>query len=415
MSIGPAADEPAPEPARGSRVRRGAPSPWSAVPLRVVIAPDSFKGSLDARQVAAAIALGLKDALGARVRSELLPMADGGEGTLDALLSAEDSIERSVLTTDALGRPRRARWGLLAGGVALIETAEAIGLPLVQDAPLRAVEADSAGVAALIADALDSGAASILLTVGGSATTDGGAGLLRGLGVRFLDAEGDDLPEGGGALARLDRLDLDGLDPRARRVAWRIACDVDTPLTGPNGAAAVFGPQKGASADEVAVLDAGLRRLAAVLESTTGVAVAGMAGAGAAGGIPAALHAILGARLVPGAELVADALGLESAIGRADLVVTGEGALDEQSLRGKAPAVVAAIARRAGVPVVVIAGAVRLSGAELEAAGFDAALSIADGAASLESLVDRAPELLRDAARRVGGLLDLGGALGGPR
>lgn len=377
----------------------------------MLIAPDSFKGSLDAGAAATAIARGLLEALGPRVRIASLPMADGGEGTLDALLAVAGAQERTVLTSDALGRPRQARFGLLLDGRAVIEAAEAIGLPLVTDVPLRPLTADSGGAAPLVIDALDSGVASILLTVGGSATTDGGAGLLRGLGVRFLDEAGDDIPLGGVGLERLDRIDLRGLDPRAARAHWRIACDVDNPLTGSTGAAAVFGPQKGADASDIARLDAGLARLAAALESATGVSVAGMPGAGAAGGIPASLHAVLGAELVPGAELVADALGLASAIADADLVITGEGSLDAQSLRGKVPATVASSASRAGVPVVVIAGAVDLSADELVRAGIAVAISLADGPATVESLIDRAPDLLAAAARRVGALIDLGGAL----
>lgn len=383
----------------------------SAGPIRVLVAPDSFKGSIDARGAADAIAGGLRDALGDRLAVELAPMADGGEGTLDALLARAGAAERRAATVDALGRPRIARWGQLADGTAVIEAAEANGLPLVQDSPLRPLDAGSEGVGAIVRHALDAGAQRILLTVGGSASTDGGAGLLRALGARILDAEGAELPPGGGALDRVSRLDLTGLHPRARTVSWRIACDVDNPLTGPTGAAAVFGPQKGASADEVAILDRGLATWASALETATGIPVDRMPGAGAAGGIPAALHAVAGAGLVPGAELVADALELDRALEHADLLVTGEGALDGQSLRGKVVGALAERARRAGVPVVVVAGSISLDPAELAAAGIAAAVSIADGPATLDRLVADAPALIRATAHRLGALLDLGGAL----
>lgn len=379
--------------------------------IRILVAPDAFKGSVDARTAATSIAAGLSDALGDRLIVRLLPLADGGEGTLDALLAHEGATERHITTTDALGRPRAARWAALADGVALVEAAQANGLPLVQDVPLRPLAAGSEGVGTILRDALDSGASRILLTVGGSASTDGGAGILRALGARLLDADGLDLPPGGGALERLERLDLTELHPRAREATWRIACDVDNPLTGPNGAAAVFGPQKGASPDEVARLDAGLANWAAALEAATGIRIDRMPGTGAAGGIPAALHAVVGAELVTGADLVADALELDDALASADLVITGEGALDGQSLRGKVVGSLAARARRAGVQVVVIAGAVRLSRTELADVGIAAALSIADGPAPLERLVAEAPELLRAAGGRVGALLDLGGAI----
>lgn len=383
----------------------------SAAPLRVLVAPDSFKGSLDARGAAAAMAAGLRDSLGDRLTIDMVPLADGGEGTLDALLARDGATERHTATIDALGRPRSARWGRLLDGTAVIEAAEANGLPLVHDVPLRPLDAGSEGVGMIVRDALDTGAQSILLTVGGSASTDGGAGLLRALGARLLDADGSELPPGGGGLGRIDRLDLTGLHPRAREVSWRIACDVDNPLTGPAGAAAVFGPQKGANPDDVVVLDAGLATWATALEAATGVPVDRMPGAGAAGGIPAALHAVVGAELVPGAKLVADALELDRALESADLLVTGEGALDGQSLRGKVVGALAARARRAGVPVVVIAGSIALTADELAEAGIAAALSIADGPATLDRLVTDAPALIRGAARRLGALLDLGGAL----
>lgn len=355
--------------------------------LRVVVAPDSFKGSASAREVADAMARGVRAAAdddGTEVVA--VPFADGGEGTLDALLGAWDAPVRTAPTTDALGRPVVARYGLSPDGTtAVVEAAEANGLPQVADVPLRPLKATTRGVGSLVRAALADGCEEVLLCIGGSATTDGGTGMLAALGVRFLDADGDDLPDGGGALTRLARIDTDGLDPRARAVRWRIACDVTNPLVGERGAAAVFGPQKGATPEDVAALDAGLRRLAEVLAEQTGVDVAGLPGAGAAGGVPATLHALLGAELAPGGELVADVLGLPALLADADVVLTGEGRLDSQSFGGKVVDTVRRLTP-AHVPVLVVAGAVGADADELAAAGVTGAFSIASGPATLDEL-----------------------------
>ncbi|MEE2041197.1 glycerate kinase [Nocardiopsis sp. CT-R113] len=362
-----------------------------ATPLRVAVVPDSFKGSAGAVDVAAAMARGVQDAFddhGTRVTIETLPFADGGEGTLDALLGAWGTTALAVDTTDALGRPVRARYGLSPDHVTgVVEAAEANGLPAVSDVPLRPLTASTRGVGPLVASLLDAGAEEILLCIGGSATTDGGTGLLSALGARFLAADGSELPDGGGSLADLDRVDLDGLDPRARRVRWRIACDVNNPLTGDQGAAAVFGPQKGATPDDVRVLDAGLRRLADVLAAASGTDVRALPGMGAAGGLPAGLTALLGAEVLPGSRMVAEVLGAEEILSRADLVLTGEGSFDSQSLSGK---VVDAVRRLtpAHSPVVVIAGRVSVSPEDLRRSGITAAFSIARGPGSLEQMQD---------------------------
>jgi glycerate kinase len=357
--------------------------------VRVAVIPDSFKGSARAVEVAAAMARGVEEAfagLGTKADVDVLPFADGGEGTLDALLGAWDADARTVDTTDALGRPVRARYGLSPDGrTGVIEAAEANGLPLVSDVPLRPLTATTRGLGPLVSALLDAGVEEILLCIGGSATTDGGTGLLAALGARLLARDGSELPDGGGGLTELDRLDVSGLDPRARSVRWRIACDVTNPLVGERGAAAVFGPQKGATPDDVRVLDAGLGRLADVLAQVSGTDVRDLAGAGAAGGLPAPLAALLGAELVPGSRMVADVLGAEELLGRADLVLTGEGSFDSQSLAGK---VVDAVRRLtpADRPVLVIAGSVSVPPEEMAAAGITAALSIARGPATLEEL-----------------------------
>ncbi|MDT9594086.1 glycerate kinase [Nocardioides zeae] len=358
---------------------------------RVVVVPDSFKGSASARDVAAAMAEGVRAAAHGLAPEQqpvvhALPFADGGEGTLDALLGAWDVTAREAETTDALGRPVVARWGLSPDGTtAVVEAAEANGLPQVSDVPLQPLEASTRGVGVLARAAIESGCTEVLLCIGGSATTDGGAGLLSALGVRLLDADGVELPDGGGSLHRLDRVDTDGLDPRAAAVRWRIACDVTNPLVGERGAAAVFGPQKGATPDDVTALDTGLRRLAEVLHAHTGMDVATAPGTGAAGGMPAGMCALLGAEISPGGELVADTLGLPALLEDVDVVLTGEGRIDSQSFGGKVVDTVRRLTP-AHVPVLVVAGSVGASDTELAEAGITGAFSIANGAEDLDQL-----------------------------
>ncbi|OUM43901.1 glycerate kinase [Arthrobacter sedimenti] len=384
-------------------------------PLRIVLAPDSLKGSLPAAEAALAMAAGVTGAA-ARLGHPaphvvLAPLADGGEGTLDALLAAWSAEPRTTRCHDAAGRARTARYGISArqdgaGGSpvrGVLEAAEANGLPLVADLPLDALTATSYGVGEIAAQLLDDGAEEILLCIGGSATTDGGTGLLSALGARFLDADGNPLPPGGGALAALRTIDTAHLHPRAREVRWRIAVDVDNPLCGPRGAAAVFGPQKGATPDDVAVLDAGLAHLAGVVSAQTGVDMLGVPGTGAAGGLPAVLVPFLGAEIVPGSALVADAVGLAGALADADLVLTGEGSFDSQSLGGK---VVQAVVENASATcaVVVIAGRVQLTAAQVQDAGLAAAFSIATGPMALDELIGGAAALMEDAAAQVYGV-----------
>lgn len=370
----------------------------------VVVAPDSFKGSLPAQQAAAALAEGARRAGGEAVCVAAYPMADGGEGTLDALLSAWGTEPRTVDTTDALGRPCRARYGVSPDGrTGVVELAEASGLPRVADLPPAPRDATTVGTGVVARAVLDAGVEAVLVCLGGSATTDGGTGILTALGVRFLDEHGRDVRSGGAGLADIASVDVSGLHHRAREVAWRLAVDVTNPLTGPSGAAAVYGPQKGATPDDVRALDAGLDHLATVLERGA-AEVRELQGAGAAGGVPAGLVALLGATLVPGALMVAEAGGLDVALAHADLVITGEGRLDQQSVSGKVVGTVAALADLAGARggrrpcVVVVAGQVALSTQELAAHGVDAAFSLADGPAELERLVTDAGPLLTDLA-----------------
>ncbi|MFH8692683.1 glycerate kinase [Streptomyces anulatus] len=370
------------------------------IPVRVVIAPDSFKGSLPAAAVCAAIEKGVRRALpDAEVMR--VPMADGGEGTLDCVLEATGGREVSLSVTGPLGRTVPARYVRSADGrSAVVELAAASGLPLVEpDAP-DALRAHTRGTGELIADAITRGARDVLVCVGGSASTDGGAGLLRALGFRFCAEDGSELAEGGAALASLARIDTSAVPAAVLSTRFRIACDVTNPLLGADGAAEVFGPQKGASAGQVRQLDAALGRYADVLADRFGVRVHDLPGAGAAGGTCGGLVAALGAEPVRGCDLVADTVGLAEALKGADLVITGEGRLDRQSASGKVVSVVARLARQEGTAVVALAGQVALPVEELHRAGLTAAFSIADGPRTLNAMTEAVEPLLSDAAEQ---------------
>lgn len=362
--------------------------------MRVVVAPDKFKGSLTAAQAAERMAAGVGRAVpGAEVLA--IPMADGGEGTVAAALAAGWTAVSRVVT-GPLGEPITAVYAVDAvdGGTAVVELASASGLASSAIEPVAALAATSRGTGELVADALDAGCERVLLGVGGSAGTDGGAGLLAALGARFLDARGDVLPDGGGALERLAQVDLTGLHPRLAEVAIVLASDVDNPLLGPNGAAAVYGPQKGADGPAVAALERGLARLVAVLEVTAGASVVAAApGAGAAGGTGFGAM-LLGARQRVGVDVVVELTGLTGAVAGADVVLTGEGSLDLQSLHGKTPVGVARVAAAAGVPVLAVAGRVTLPAAEVARAGFAAAAALTDLEPDLERCIADAGPLL---------------------
>ena len=326
--------------------------------MRVLVAPDKFKGTLTAAEAAAAIAAGWRRS---RPDDEVrqLPMADGGEGTLDAVLTALGGERRRVTVAGPLGDPTEAAFGVAphgAGTLAIVETASACGLQLVAADRRDPLRASTFGVGELLREACRSGADETLVCVGGSATNDGGAGMAQALGIALLDARRRSVARGGGGLLELAAIDVRGLDREVARTPIVAAVDVDNPLTGPHGAAAVYGPQKGASGDDVIVLDRALGHLAAVIARDLGRDIRDVPGAGAAGGLGAGLVAFLGARLRRGAEVVMDAIGFDRRLDAADLVVTGEGRFDEQSLRGKVPAAVLERAGRAGRPVAVVCG-----------------------------------------------------------
>ncbi len=377
--------------------------------MKIVIAPDSFKESLSAAAVAAALAEGLKRVLPlAEIVS--VPMADGGEGFLEALTSVAGAGLVTVKVSNALGTAINARYGVLADqGTAIIEVAEVIGLahlPQEQRSPLNT---SSYGVGELVRACLDGGLRRVLIGLGGSATVDGGAGMLQALGARFFDGAGVELPAPltGGGLADIATLDLSALDARLADLQVDLACDVDNPLCGPKGAAAVFGPQKGASPGEVTRLDHDLRRLFDLLEDACGRKVADCAGAGAAGGLGAALLLALRGSLRPGVEVVMEATGLKEAIGGALLVVTGEGRVDEQTLFGKAPAGVARLARSLGVPVVVVGGGLVAVERLWQSGLFDAVEAAVSRPCSVPEALRDAHSNLVDAGIRVGMWLKL--------
>jgi glycerate kinase len=326
--------------------------------MRVLVAPDKFRGTLTAAEAAEAIEAGwLRERPGDRI--DLVPMADGGEGTMDALVGALGGTTETSLVTGPLGDPIEASVGFapgVEGTIGVIEMARASGLSLIAEARRDPRRTTSRGTGELMAYAIDRGATSLLVCIGGSATNDGGTGMAAGLGWRFLDAAGRELSGGGAALLNLARIDAGAVTPALRRVSVSGACDVDNPLTGPSGASVIYGPQKGASEDAVWLLDRALGHLAAVVHRDLGVDLKEEPGAGAAGGLGFGLLAFAGAHLRRGVDVVMEAVGLADRLGHADLVITGEGTLDAQSLRGKVPAGVLDLARSIGIPAAIVCG-----------------------------------------------------------
>lgn len=372
--------------------------------MKILICPDSFKDALPAAAAAHAIACGVQRL---KIKVELVecPLADGGEGSLEALLAATGAERRTATVQNALGRPTHAAWGWLAERrIAFVELAEASGIQALAPAERTALHSTTHGVGELIRAALDAGAERLLLTLGGSATNDGGAGMLMALGARLRDADGRELPPGGAALEHLAELDLSGLDPRLADLHVEAAVDVDNPLLGERGASAVFGPQKGATPHDVDRLDAALSRFADVAAGVLGEEHRELPGAGAAGGMGFAARAFLGAELRPGIDLVMEQVGFAALLANADLVITGEGQLDGQSLAGKTPVGVARAAQARGVPVVVLAGRLAPGWQAAMAEGVTAAFALADGPMALEEALARCAELLADRAESAVGL-----------
>jgi glycerate 2-kinase len=369
--------------------------------MHVLAAPDKFKGSLTAREVAERIAAGI-EAETPEVPVVLAPVADGGDGTVDAALAA--GFERVPVRAEGpTGEPVETAFAV-RDGVAVVEMADVSGLRRLPQGRLAALEASSYGTGEVVRGALEHGCHTIVLGIGGSASTDGGAGMVQALGVRLLDAAGEELPRGGGALARLAKVDLTGLDTRLAKTRFIVASDVDNPLTGPRGAAAVYGPQKGASPEDVEFLDSALSRWASLVAASTrgesaGEPIEELAGAGAAGGVGFGAMAVLGAELQPGIELILDLLGFHEKLQGARLVITGEGSLDEQTLSGKAPVGVATAAAAAGIPVVAVCGRSLLTVERLRSAGIEQAYALTDIEPDLQRCLTEAGPLLEQRAR----------------
>jgi glycerate kinase len=380
-------------------------------PLRVLVAPQSFKGSLDAMGVAQAIAEGLR-AVWPTACIEIVPIADGGEGTVEALVTATGGDYRDTPVEDPLGRPVTARWGTIGHGkTAVIEMAAASGLPLLLRTERDPLVTSTYGTGQLIKAALEHGARRLIVGIGGSATNDGGVGMAFALGARFVDSQGRILPRGGRALSNLERIDVGRLDPRLAETEVIIASDVTNPLTGPDGASEVYGPQKGASREGVRILDAGLSRYADVLRRDLGVDVANVPGAGAAGGLGAGLMAFCGAHMERGVELIFEAMNFDAHLDHCDIVFTGEGRIDEQDVFGKAPIVVAERAKSRRLPVIVIVGSIGRGYEACYDHGVTAVLSIMNRPMTIEKAVHFTRPLIADASAEAARLLDAGKGL----
>lgn len=368
----------------------------------IIAAPNTFKGSLGAPEAAAAIAKGVEAAFpGGEVGQ--FPLADGGDGTTECIVRATGGRLYRKIVTGPLGDPVEGVWGLTGDGcTAVVETASASGMARLPRQSLDPMRATSYGTGQLIEAALESGCRRLFVGLGGSATVDAGAGALQALGVELLDGAGRQIRPGGAFLGELSRISLKRISPRLRGVEFILGFDVENILFGPTGAAFLYAPQKGALAEQVPLLDQNLRRFAAVVEQALGAQVAALPGGGAAGGIGAGLAGVLGAKLVSGAAEVMKIVGLPALLetGRVGLVITGEGEINAQSLYGKVPVAVSRLAKRHGVPVLVLAGSLRLDLEAAQGAGITTMLAIADGPLSLEQSMERTAELLESTTRR---------------
>ena len=376
--------------------------------MKIVIAPDSFKESLTALEVATLIQRGFMEIFPEQ-DYQLIPVADGGEGTVRSIIDATNGRYLTALVTAPLGNKIKASYGITGDGrCAIIEMAEASGLALVKKDERNPYITTSFGTGELILDALDQGVSKIILGIGGSATNDGGVGMIQALGGHFLDEEGRELPFGGKALKHLATIDLSNLDPRIENCDFEVACDVDNPLTGERGASMIFGPQKGAIPEMVKVLDYALYHYATIIDEMLGVDINAIKGSGAAGGMGAACVAFLKGHLRPGIDIVMEAVGLEEAVRSADLVITGEGRIDHQTCFGKTPIGVAKIAKRYNKPVIAIAGSLGDGYESVYQHGIDAVFSITNRPMSLEEAYETTPENLQNMARNIALIYKIG-------
>ncbi|MDT0145693.1 glycerate kinase [Priestia aryabhattai] len=376
--------------------------------MKIVIAPDSFKESLTALHVCEAVEKGIK-AHFPDVEISKVPMADGGEGTVQSLVDATGGDIIQARVTGPLGKEVEAFYGILGdGNTAVIEMAAASGLHHVPVDKRNPLITTTRGTGELILKALDHKVKHIIIGIGGSATNDGGTGMAKALGAKLLDANGAEIKEGGGSLAQLASIDLTNLDSRLAEVKVEVACDVDNPLTGETGASAVFGPQKGATPDMVKQLDLNLAHYAAIVGKEMGIHIQSIPGAGAAGGLGGGLLAFLSAELKPGVDIVIKATQLESYIKNADLVITGEGKIDGQTIYGKTPIGVAKTAKKHSVPVIAIAGSIGAGSEAVYEHGISALFSVVPGAVSLQEALEKADENIERTAKNVASVIRLG-------
>lgn len=377
--------------------------------MRIVVAPDSFKGSLSAVAVAENMEKGILSVFPNATITKV-PVADSGEGTVEALVAATGGKIIREKVMGPLGDYVAAYWGILGDGeTAVIEMASASGLPLVPKGQCNPLIATTYGTGELIKAALDyDGISKIIIGLGGSATNDGGAGMAQALGVRFLNDDNNELPLGGSALNDLARIDLSKIDPRLKKIKILAACDVDNPLFGPLGASTVFGPQKGATPENVIQLDHGLKKFAQISKQVTGKDVAHYPGAGAAGGLGAGLLLFTNAQLRPGVQIVLESIGFEETIKQADLVITGEGSTDYQTAYGKTPVGVAGMARQHGIPTVCLSGGLGKGHEKVMQFGINGIMSIVPRPMLLEECIENAEELVQSAAARTCLLIKIG-------
>lgn len=376
--------------------------------MKIVIAPDSYKESLSATEVAQAIEKGFREIF-PDAQYVSVPVADGGEGTVEAMIAATHGSAHSALVTGPLGEKVNANWGMSGDGkTAFIEMAAASGLSLVPPDKRNPLITTSRGTGELILQALDSGASNIIIGIGGSATNDGGAGMVQALGAKLCDANGTEIGYGGGSLNTLNTIDVSGLDPRIKQCAIRVACDVTNPLVGEQGASRIFGPQKGATEPLILELDRNLAHYADIIKKSLGVDVKNVPGAGAAGGMGAALMAFLGAELKSGIEIVTQALNLEEHIHDCTLVVTGEGRIDSQSIHGKVPVGVANVAKKYHKPVIGIAGSLTRDVGVVHQYGIDAVFSVLTSIGTLEEAFRGAFDNIYRASRNIAATLAVG-------
>jgi glycerate kinase len=376
--------------------------------MRILIAPQSLKGSLTAAEAGQAIAQGVRTVF-PEAEIEIIPIADGGEGTVQALVDATGGTLVQQIVTGPLGEPVAAFYGLLGDGqTAVIEMAASSGLPLVAVEKRDPRITTTYGVGELIHAALEQGRTHFIIGIGGSATNDGGAGMAQALGASLLTAENKPIAPGGAALGTLDHISLATLDPRLQQCSFEVACDVTNPLCGPTGATAIYGPQKGATSEMIPELDAALQHYATIIGRDLHKAVATIPGAGAAGGLGAGMLAFLDAQLQPGAQIVLAAVHLAESIRSADLVITAEGQLDEQTAYGKSVGAVAQLAKQHAVPVIVIAGSIAEKYQSIYNLGVDAITVLPSGPMSLAYAMEHAAPLTRDAVERALKILKIG-------